>query len=994
MFAMRLPIRAFRSLASLSLAVLFFPSALAQDLQGADAAIRKAAEARTATAKCEDPAGLLTKRLAAFPAEAKAMTPDAAAKAWLGLLDLYLQKPDATEMSMGRWRSPAEFDKLVEVLPSPDSWPAIRTGIRQRTAKEKSLFNASLDLFGEILAGDAASQWGAMAAMMTYKSGGMGSSIVQTYRELAEQTGDRARLVKAIMMGMEEGENGMGRYTQVPDLVALVGPAEAEKTLLAIFKTSKGPVYQIEGTRTKALAKKVALTHIAELRSAQWMLIDSPDDVALYEAFVKKFGPPPAKDNDMGSQWSTTVRYNYILGLVKAGREADALKVAQRDGFGEGGYYRQDDGIDELIGTPRFTNFLAELVKTRRDPGLWNLYILSATRARETDRVVASLKTALGDPKLKAKERADLRRRLAETYLAVDQMDEGLALYRKIADDPTSGPAEGAAAGSRIAYVGMALDKPELAEEGFRLIQKANAANPQTGMGSYSLQMALSPSTDFGKPAEVEKVLIDTYAKTAGTMGGPEMGGPSGAPNPVLAALADFYQDQNRPGDVRVLMDKAPDWGVADAADLAASGSRYAYYSNDDDNAPIGYVAAWTLAKTGEAAKAERLLYRVLAQKPGYDPTYRLLLDLKGADAIPILDRLYSTDQFEERPLIWKAVALKDSGKLEEAEATVRKAISVDPSDGETHGGHRLYAYSVLADIREARGDVAQAKEYRTAVAAIRMAEKADELMAAGLMSRAIAMYEESLRMFGNAYCIQSRLAVQLMQEGRVKEAEEHYRRAYELMPESFGRVETHCMGCEGVFQGQLAQNIAEETFTRLAKETPNKPQVHYLLGYLRETQGRYAEALASYQKAVQLDPDYLNAWKEIQGLSEYITIPAETRRAASSAILRLDPLQKHGTAGVESSSDLAEVWRATERAQSAGDVQADEEIYPLAASAEAISKMEKERMGMGVSYSWGEATPFDLPGAAVAKNALVQSVVQLISNARYSGGMEVGEEE
>ena len=84
-------------------------------------------------------------------------------------------------------------------------------------------------------------------------------------------------------------------------------------------------------------------------------------------------------------------------------------------------------------------------------------------------------------------------------------------------------------------------------------------------------------------------------------------------------------------------------------------------------------------------------------------------------------------------------------------------------------------------------------------------------------------------------------------------------------MPESFGRVESHCFGCEGVFHGELAQNIAEKVFGELAAKTPDKPQVHYLLGYLREEQGRYQEALPELQKAVKLDPDYLNAWKHLE---------------------------------------------------------------------------------------------------------------------------------
>ncbi|RYG40608.1 tetratricopeptide repeat protein, partial [bacterium] len=345
------------------------------------------------------------------------------------------------------------------------------------------------------------------------------------------------------------------------------------------------------------------------------------------------------------------------------------------------------------------------------------------------------------------------------------------------------------------------------------------------------------------------------------------------------------------------------------------------------------------------------------------------------------LERLHAADPFEERPTIWKGVVLKNAGRLEEAEAAIRQAISIDPSDGETHDGRRLYAYTVLAEIREARGDNGQAAEYREAVAAIRLAEKADEMQEAGLTNRAIATYEESLRRFSAAYCIQSRLAIQLMEEGRTKEAEEHYRRAYELMPDSFGRVETHCMGCEGVFKGELAQNVAERTFDRLAKETPNKPQVHYLLGYLRESQGRYEEAMASYSRAVELDPDYLNAWIKLSGLSEYLTIVPERQRAIASAILRLDPLQKHGSDdGVLEGAALAEVWKATEAAITAQMPTGPRAIYPLAASAEAL---EKQKASASEAFSRGayirEVTgPIASGGAALSRVPVVRHLIRL----------------
>src|SRR5207249_3562492 len=118
-------------------------------------------------------------------------------------------------------------------------------------------------------------------------------------------------------------------------------------------------------------------------------------------------------------------------------------------------------------------------------------------------------------------------------------------------------------------------------------------------------------------------------------------------------------------------------------------------------------------------------------------------------------------------------------GKMEEAEKCARQAITIDPSDGEQGPGRRMRGYAVLADIRERRGDAKEAETLRGAVTAIRHSEEADRFYEAGLLTRAVKMYEEALSHFTNAYCIQSRLALRMAELGDMAGAEEHYRRAY-----------------------------------------------------------------------------------------------------------------------------------------------------------------------------------------------------------------------
>jgi tetratricopeptide (TPR) repeat protein len=194
-------------------------------------------------------------------------------------------------------------------------------------------------------------------------------------------------------------------------------------------------------------------------------------------------------------------------------------------------------------------------------------------------------------------------------------------------------------------------------------------------------------------------------------------------------------------------------------------------------------------------------------------------------------------------------------------------------------------------------------------------------------------MYRDALASFSDAYCIQSRLAIQLSKQGRHQEAVAHYRRAYQLMPDSFGRVESHCFGCESVFADSNAQSLAEQVFTQALQKDGRKPQAHYLLGYLRREQGRPAEALQSFRNAVALDDDYLNAWKQLNALSELTYIDPAEREIAQRKLLQLDPQQKHVHNDLRDVRNLAEFWTEIDR-QPVSEKPGDESLFVLTANA------------------------------------------------------------
>jgi tetratricopeptide (TPR) repeat protein len=568
---------------------------------------------------------------------------------------------------------------------------------------------------------------------------------------------------------------------------------------------------------------------------------------------------------------------------------------------------------------------------------------------------------------LPAVEAAALRGRLVEALLAADELDEGIALLRQLlaedrraltaAPDAGASPATAAPSGaagsaaampsvaelqalgvdlpaevlnalraeeaasappeevdardlavqrmSRIASMlelGRLLQKPELVEEGLGAGREwlPLLGERESHLRDNLVEALIGAYQAQGRLDVAESLLLEHLLRLQAE----ESGDHRPHTQEALLQLAGVYHRAGRHADVLRVFTGSPDLGAADLSELPISAGR------DAASSPH-LMLADALVAGGRGEEASRILRRIIQHQPGADAAYARLEAIGGSGFAAFLDETARLDRFEERPLIWKARLQLAAGDAPAAEQTIRAAIAIDPSDGEQGKGDRMRAYAVLGDILEARGDKDQAALMRGAVAAIRLSEEADDWWAAGLLTRAVRLYEQSLLKFADAYCIQSRLALRYNELGDLAKAEEHYRRAFELMPESFGRVESHCFGCEGAFTGARAQSIADTVFARLAAEPSPRPQVFYLLGYLRSSQERFREAAESFRQAVALDPDYLNAWAKLQSLSGAIHLPAAEREAAAFAILRLDPVAKRSGPDFTGLADLRRLWGA-----------------------------------------------------------------------------------
>ena len=263
--------------------------------------------------------------------------------------------------------------------------------------------------------------------------------------------------------------------------------------------------------------------------------------------------------------------------------------------------------------------------------------------------------------------------------------------------------------------------------------------------------------------------------------------------------------------------------------------------------------------------QALAFLHNLLIMEMGEDIHYQYLLEHFPEQAESVLSNIQSFNTYEERPLIWLAELQRRNGNPKLAHQTIQKAIALDPSDGEQGKETRMEAYHVLSKIYRDEGNIEKATFFLEVLQSIRKGEHADDFLYLGMENKAIELYQDALSHFNDAYCLQSRLAKTLAKSGRWEEAEKHYQKAFELMPVSFGPIESHCFGCEGIFEDEKARGLAKATFTKFIQENPNNPRTYYLFGLLLRSEGQTEEAFQQFMKAFELDPRYYNCAEIIE---------------------------------------------------------------------------------------------------------------------------------
>lgn len=765
-----------------------------------------------------------------------------------------------------------------------------------------------------------------------------------------------------------QGGSNYVSTVNVPDFVTLIGEEKAKEVLLrALAKRVRLRISNADATLR--LAQSLALENIDVLAVPQWDLVDSIDQAKLYKKFAERF---PSQVNNTSDYRLSKAKGYYFWGLVVEGKSEEAMQIlSDNPGLEENLPY----GVIRKLKNAGYSNtlwdFLDTLLNQYPHVDLWDDYIELSSELSRENAMLETIQKAISLDTTTPESRIEKQYILGKAYLATGKLEDAIELLQKILEINATTPAIAEVkfdAGKQLAQVGLRLERSDWSQLGinaaisclpqFELVSEYGSASIHNHMAVVRLCLesnrtslavevieSLTDNLDKAGALQVERNIQasknrnDPYNQDYTSIEGFRADN-SSAYQEVLTALLSMAIEANDFEKANQLLNQRSEWMVEDILSIIKTTDAYP----KEDH--LGYLAARVHLANGDTDAANTALKAMLLSQNGYDSAYALYLKINGSNALPFLKILTKVDQFEERPLIWQAQHFVNTDELESAEQLAKQAIAIDPSDGEQPRDDRMRAYDIMRQIRHKQGNAEEVAFFAGVLKAIRLSESADRFYSAGLYREAINRYRDSLSYFQDAYCIQSRLAVRLYDEGNTEEAYVHYRKAYELMPSSFGRVESHCFGCESVFKGDTPQAIAAEVFSSLLISEPEVPQVHYLIGYLRDYQDKEVEALKHFQDAVALDPEYLNAWKKIASLSRQMTMDPEAKDTLYLKIYNLDPLGNHSSPNLREVSDLKRMWQTvTEQIDKLKILPEIESIYPLKAAIKASANLPKQEI-------------------------------------------------
>ena len=125
-----------------------------------------------------------------------------------------------------------------------------------------------------------------------------------------------------------------------------------------------------------------------------------------------------------------------------------------------------------------------------------------------------------------------------------------------------------------------------------------------------------------------------------------------------------------------------------------------------------------------------------------------------------------------------------------------------------------------------------------------------------GVWQNSNTLYDHALAVTKDNYLAESYLATTLLNEGRFKEADLHFRRAMGIKPDY--AAARHRLGVTLEKMGRTDEALA--TYMELLKIRPNYAAAHYNVGLILLNRNQPAEAIAHFQAAMRKNPNHDSA--------------------------------------------------------------------------------------------------------------------------------------